>query len=378
MLTWETKSPSLAVFVYLTAAGLLSIPMQRATTFNNWNTSFPLMVGNEHTGDRPWRGVVSEFYIAHKGATESEVRGVLADKSPVTLFGADLLAYYKKDGSKRYRDELGKSPPVESRKLSDIAGGQGSTWFDTVVAPRNLTKQLLMSSQFTLGASISAHDRNQTGPARIISLSADIRRRNFTLGQDGQDLIFRLRTPLTGPNGVNPSLRVPSVFSTAAVRHVVITYNGTNLNIYIDGRKRPESLELTPALVVYNSVRQVEFPSSKLAHLVYYGIIFVPMGVMLLLVLIETSLIGDMRVIILGGLMSFLGSLVLEGLLMLVSGRQGQFENILLGMLFCYFSCLGLYLLLIKTVSFPVLLSWILPEVRSRRAASRCSFLPHD
>jgi hypothetical protein len=73
---------------------------------------------------------------------------------------------------------------------------------------------------------------------------------------------------------------------------------------------------------------------------------------MLLLAIIQANPIGDMRVIVVGGLMSLLLSLLLEGLLMLVSGRQGQFQNILLGIFFCYFSFLGLYCFLIKTLSF--------------------------
>jgi hypothetical protein len=353
MMVGETKSPSLSLFVYLTAAGLLSIPLQLSTSLNNWQTSFPLIVGNEHTGDRPWKGSISEFYIARKAATEDEVRRTVDHKSPVPLLGEYLVAYYKKDGTKGYRDEIGQSPRLESRKRSDIATGEGSNWFETEAAPGNLTKQLITSSQFTLGATISSDSGSQSGPARIISLSADAVRRNFTLGQQGEDLIVRLRTPLTGPNGVNPSLRVPSVFSTPEGRHIVITYNGTNLHVYIDGLKSPESLKLTPALFVYNSVRGVAFPSSQLAQLFYYGIIFLPAGVMLLLATAKASPVCNLCVLFpLGGAISFLLSLLLEGILILVSGRQGQLENILLGMFFCYFSFLGLYFLRVKTVSF--------------------------
>ena len=354
LLIWERKSPPLALVAYLAAAGLLMTLMQRSTTLNNWNTSFPLMVGNEHTGDRAWKGSVSEFYIASKAAPEYEIRRTLADKSPLPLLSDYLVAYYEKSGSEGYRDEVAKSPPLERRKSPNTAGNQGSTWFETVTAPHDLTKELVKSSQFTLGAIISSESGDQTGPARIISLSADVARRNFTLGQEGPDLIFRLTTPGTGENGVHPYLRVPSVFSTPKVRHIIITYDGTNLHVYIDGQKRLELLELTPALFLYNSLRQVEFPSSKFAQLLYYGIIFVPVGVMLLLTLTEANLSCDLGMFfLLGGVLSLFLSLALEGLLMLVSGRQGQVDNVLLGMFFCYFSVLGLYFLLIKIVPFP-------------------------
>ena len=53
--------------------------------------------------------------------------------------------------------------------------------------------------------------REQYGPARIMTVSFDRRRRNLTVGQDGADLIFRLRTPQTDLNGV-PPVRVAGVF----------------------------------------------------------------------------------------------------------------------------------------------------------------------
>jgi VanZ family protein len=331
--TWERKSPLLFLIVYFAAACLLAVFMQGSTGLKNWNTSYPLVIGNEHTGNRPWKGAVSEFYITRKAATENDIRRIFADRSPVPVFSDKLVVYYKKDGSQGYRDELGKSPPLEITHGSDNSGRQGSPWFETVRAPRDVTNQLVMSSQFTLGATITTQDRNQTGPARIISLSADANQRNFTLGQDGQDLIFRLRTSLTGANGSRPALRVPMVFSTPEVRHVVVTYDGTHLHVYVDGRKSPESLNLTPALFVYNSVRQVDVPSSKIATLLYCGIIFLPIGVMLFLALKQAKLNSDLHLILVGGFIVCVISMTLEGLLVFVSGRQMEAENILLGIL---------------------------------------------
>ena len=59
---------------------------------------------------------------------------------------------------------------------------------------------------------VRTYSRDQYGPARIMSLSRDPHHRNFTVAQEGADLIFRLRTPLTDLNGM-PQLRVPGVFS---------------------------------------------------------------------------------------------------------------------------------------------------------------------
>ena len=44
----------------------------------------------------------------------------------------------------------------------------------------------------------------QFGPARILTLSKDQRNCNFTIGQDGNDLVFRIRTPISNQNGYPP------------------------------------------------------------------------------------------------------------------------------------------------------------------------------
>ena len=59
---------------------------------------------------------------------------------------------------------------------------------------------------------VRTYSRDQHGPAEIMALSRDHHNRNFTVAQEGADLIFRLRTPLTDLNGM-PQLRVPGVFS---------------------------------------------------------------------------------------------------------------------------------------------------------------------
>ena len=54
------------------------------------------------------------------------------------------------------------------------------------------------SGELGLEAVIRTHDLNQKGPARIVTFSSGASSRNFTLGQDKDKLVFRLRTSRTG------------------------------------------------------------------------------------------------------------------------------------------------------------------------------------
>jgi hypothetical protein len=339
---WEARSVPILFVSYVISAFLLAIPMQRATTLTKWDTSHLLMVGNEHTGDRPWKGIVSEFFVAGRAATPEEVSRILDDRSPRPALGDSLIVYYKKDGANGYYDEIGSAPPLLAK--IDHRKNQSSGWFETSEPASYLTSPLARTSQFTLGATVSAQNGNQKGPARIISLSKDGNTRNFTLGQADDDLVFRLRTPLAGLNGNRPELRVPSVFRSSEVRHIIVTFDARKLLVYVDGRKSAQYLDLTPGLFAYNFIFQNDLPRSQAAHLLFYAVIFSPAGIMLLLTLKEMRLHSGIGMVSLGGLICFLMSVSLEALLVLVSGRQARFENVVFGLVFCYLAFLAAYL----------------------------------
>jgi len=93
----------------------------------------------------------------------------------------------------------------------------------TSAPPQELTKALQRQGEFTLELWMTPAQLEQSGPARIVTLSKDSGERNFTLGQEGDRLDFRLRTTKTNSNGV-PSLATPSVVSSDKM-HVVITWD---------------------------------------------------------------------------------------------------------------------------------------------------------
>jgi hypothetical protein len=76
----------------------------------------------------------------------------------------------------------------------------------------------------------------QSGPARIVSFSTDGLRRNWTLAQEGEQLLFRLRTPTTGENGMNPQT---TLFSAAPRQplYLVLSYRDGEMTVYRDGRR---------------------------------------------------------------------------------------------------------------------------------------------
>ena len=110
----------------------------------------------------------------------------------------------------------------------------GGGAFTVQGADQALLEACKASNELTIEAIVRADKRDQRGPARIITFSRDPRNRNFTLGQDRDRLIFRLRTPQTGPNGSKPQLtlcRIPMLTAS----HVVVTYRQGVIVCFING-----------------------------------------------------------------------------------------------------------------------------------------------
>lgn len=112
-----------------------------------------------------------------------------------------------------------------------LAGGAfaAETGHDRVLAACRASNELTLETVLTPLA------LEQEGPARIITFSTDTGRRNFTLGQQGEELVLRLRTPRTGPNGTNPETILCRV-EAKRTYHLLVSYRPGRLQGFLDGQ----------------------------------------------------------------------------------------------------------------------------------------------
>lgn len=103
-----------------------------------------------------------------------------------------------------------------------------------------VTRGCRAANQLTVELVFRFESTQLTGPARIVSLSSDAFTRNFTVGQEGGFLIFRLRTPETGENGTNPEVRLCRI-GDRQWHHVAITYQPGKLACFLDGEQVSQS-----------------------------------------------------------------------------------------------------------------------------------------
>ena len=99
-----------------------------------------------------------------------------------------------------------------------------------------ITTAVKASEAITIEAWVVPDNTQQTGPSRIVTLSQNPYRRNFTLGQYGAEYDVRFRTTSTGGNGLHPSTRTSEQQANTELTHIIYTRNAQNMaKIYVNG-----------------------------------------------------------------------------------------------------------------------------------------------
>ncbi len=320
----------IAVFClgYILLSSLNLVFWQSTTNLSNWNLNYPLTIGNEATGDRPWQGYVSEVKMTDRAMSAIEVAQIFADENYLEKLGDSLLAAYKLDpnGKSYYRDQSGNLPKllwhIQPSEIQENKGAllSSSNWLETAGSVKKLNKRISHTSEFTISTTVATSDTNQTGPARIVSISIDHLRRNFTLGQQATALNLRLRTPITGENASDIQLNIPNVFTDKQSHHIIINYSRSTIQVYVDNLQNSYAFNLLDLIPIENKI-------------FYYALNFIPLGIYLTLlsILAKHQQIIHRLLLIVG---IILPSLMLEAFLVSVNGKEISWKNILIGILF--------------------------------------------
>ncbi|MEZ4515521.1 MAG: hypothetical protein R3C44_01330 [Chloroflexota bacterium] len=261
--------------VYGGVIALLTGYLLWSVGLSTWATGYPLTVGNENTDFRPWEGEVSQVTLLGRSVNQDEATELLAGSLP-----ADMLASYHLEGPGPYPDQQGDLPalnwlpssPTGMTDSSPVVVG-ANQWLGTIEAITPFNTQALDNSAFTIAGNFASLLEQQRGPARIISVSADKGHRNITMGQQGDALSIRLRTPSSGENGEKPEMIISGFFALLQPHQIVLTYDMPNLTIWVDQPDNRYSVSLAPGLALFQDFSQtnrwlVDFPANP--HLYDY------------------------------------------------------------------------------------------------------------
>lgn len=170
-----------------------------------------------------------------------------ANAESAERLGRDLLVLYtfERPTDDIIRDRSKNGEPLNLRidnpQAVAFRGGRlivtSSARISSVDPARKIVAAVKKSNALSIEAWLTPQDAKQTGPARIVTLSADPGQRNFTLGQEAGRFDVRLRTTSTSGNGI-PSTASPEDSARAELTHVVFTRDASGVaRIYRDGKE---------------------------------------------------------------------------------------------------------------------------------------------
>jgi len=305
---------------------LLSAVIQYRSRPTNWDDEFVLLIGNEDTGDRPWLGTVYRVDMSDAALSEQVLRAFAAGEE-AELPAGSIAGYEFKDGA-RFNDRAGRLPPLVWTGPENLSTPPGlklteDSWLRSSQPPREFARRVRNNGEFSLRVVCASDNAVQAGPARVLSYSVDLMNRNFTLGQEGPDLVFRLRTPNGGPNGTRFPLFVPGVFATSETRDILVSYGGAALRVAVAGSNQVHSVEFSPGpglAIAYLPLEPQHFGPLKVIYLGGVFLLLIGMLVWLMPGLIS-SFVSSLTL-----LLSF--SFLLEVVLAVAAGRSFDWSSL--------------------------------------------------
>ncbi len=238
-----------SVILYMAGLLVLLLIPFRFNRLSNWDHSYRLLVGNEATRNKPWNGDIHVLTLFGRALQDEEIRQLFRTaagkhSSDVRIeMGAEAFYGFAEGKGDTVHDGSRMEPVLDlSEKIpSWLSGANGIRMHNASVlsssAPaEKIIRAFQRTSSFTVEFLIRTRFLDQTGPARIVSISTDLDNRNVSLGQEGSDLIFRVRTPFSGPNSSRFYLTLRNAIQDMSIHHFAAVYNCGVMMIYRDGR----------------------------------------------------------------------------------------------------------------------------------------------
>jgi hypothetical protein len=113
----------------------------------------------------------------------------------------------------------------------------------------------------------------------------------------------------------------------------LVSYDGSNLSVYVDGKRAPRKYELTPGAPLAQIIRHINAIELEGYTYIYYALVFVPGGFLLGIVTRRLTQPGVREALVMA-LAIVMPSILLEMLLVRISGRPFSLFNVFLSILF--------------------------------------------
>ena len=261
---------------YYVLIGLGVLMLLTNNNLNNWDENYDLALGNEVTRNRSWDGALQNLYISDRSFAPADVAQAFdnenflqSETNLIAAITSDQQTTLIRDRQQTLPDLIWQTNSVTKPALQRRQANSQTTetkpinphspqyyasaidlnrkhWLKTQTPATKLIKNLKQSDRFTIGLTVASHNLSQGGPARIMTISQNIFAQNIVIAQKQDRLYFRLRTPITGRNPVDPAFTIPKVFDDFDFHQIIITFQRGTLTFYIDRAENSYSYTFRP------------------------------------------------------------------------------------------------------------------------------------
>ncbi len=317
---------------------VVSAPLQEESRLSNWIHDSRLVVGNDAAGhlDRAWKGDISLVQFWIRALPSNLAAEITADKITAEAASSPVATYlfsgnHSFDDQKGFLPELTWTPSMRDVPDSDVLNLNGKSWLTSQTDVSNLIQAFQEANSFSMRV-VCTPAEVEGSEGRIVSISNQDGRANLSLLQRESNLVFWFRNPLTARR--DPLfLNVPDIFTLNQTRDILVSYDGSNLSVYVNGKRDPRRYELTPGARLAQVIRHINVNELEGYAYIYYALVFVPGGVLLGLAARRLNTL-DVRGALVIMLAIVMPSILLEMLLVQISGRAFSLFNVFLSALF--------------------------------------------
>jgi len=320
--------------LYFVAWFAASVPLQSESQLSNWIHDSRLVVGNDATGhlDKAWRGDISLVQFWSRALPSNLAAEITAGKLTAEAASNPLATYlfsgsHSFEDQKRFLAELTWTPSTPDVLDSGVLNLNGKSWLTSQTDVSNLIQALQKAKSFSVRV-VCTPAEVEGSDGRIVSISQQDGLANLSLRQRDGNLVFWFRNPVSVRHDLL-SWVLPGIFALHHTRDILFSYDGSNLSLYLDGKKDPRRYGLTPGTALAQLVRHIKAIELEGYTYIYYALVFIPGGSLLGIVARRLTALGVKEAFIL--LIAFISfAILLELLLISVSGRVFSFGNVLL------------------------------------------------
>jgi glycopeptide antibiotics resistance protein len=324
-----------AAFALLLYFGLwfaVSILLQRETQLNNWKPDSLLVIGNDAAGKGAWSGEVRLVQIWDRAISNADAQTVLSTEDAATGtpgprasfdFSSSTLPHDRLD----FVPDLSWTPRIPPALDTGPLVLDGSSWLSSKVTVPNLIQDLRKSNQFAIRIVCTPAKTNGVD-ARILSISQPSGLADLNVRQENAALVFWFRNAISAKKS-QLVWHIPDVFRIGETRDLLYSYDGSDLSLYIDGKLRPAHYKLGPGAALAVFLRRIKPAELAGYNYIYYALVFFPGGV-LLGTAARRLPAGKLATYLTFGTVILVIPLLLEAVLVWVSGRPFSLANVVL------------------------------------------------